>query len=63
MNIDVVLNALLKERAAFTEAAMSQPKGRDEFEYGRTVGTYAGLTRAISIIEGLLNKSERDLEL
>jgi hypothetical protein len=53
---------LAKARVAH-DAMKRQLEGKDaRFEYGKAVGTYAGLQAAINYINGLLN-AEEDEEL
>lgn len=50
MTIDKVLNALKKEQMEWAISAVRQPNSHDAFAYGRVVGMYAGLERALEII-------------
>lgn len=48
------------ERGAFAHATLSQPGGRESFDFGRACGTYAGLSTAIDIINAVIE--DRDDE-
>lgn len=53
---------LAKARVAH-DAMKRQLEGKDaRFEYGKAVGTYAGLQAAINYINGLLASEEEDNE-
>ena len=44
--------------------ALAQPQSRDAFEYGRVVGMYAGLERAVNVLFDLIKEDEeRGLKL
>lgn len=46
-----IISALKRELDEIAHQAMSSPAGRDAFEYGRVTGMYAGLKRAVEIVE------------
>jgi hypothetical protein len=46
-----ILSALKRELDEFAHQAMSSPAGRDAFEYGKVTGMYAGLKRAVEVVE------------
>lgn len=50
MNIDKILSLLTQAQADVATTAMRTPSSHDVFEYGRMVGMYAGLERAVEII-------------
>ena len=50
MQIDRVLNLLTTEQQELAVAALRSPNSHDAFEYGRMVGMYAGMERAIEVI-------------
>jgi hypothetical protein len=58
MTIDKVLNALKKEQIEWAVSAVRQPNSHDAFAYGRVVGVYAGLERALEIILSTLKEDE-----
>lgn len=40
------------------QEALAQPQHRDTFEYGRVVGMYAGLERAMTVLVELVRETE-----
>lgn len=42
-----------------TQSALAAPQDKSEFGYGKAHGLYHGLTRAIQIVEDILNENER----
>jgi hypothetical protein len=50
MTIDKVLNLLMNAQQELAIAALRTPNSHDAFEYGRMVGMYAGIERAIEVI-------------
>ncbi len=58
MNLAALLRRLEEERNQLAAGALSQPAGRDSFEYGRVCGMYAGLKLAAD----LLLETQRDAE-
>ena len=61
MRLDTLISRLEEERAQVAHAALTSP-GREIFDYGNAVGFYAGLTKAITIIQGLIeDEAKREL--
>lgn len=59
--IERVIIALKKELNELAHSALSSPAQRDAYEYGRMVGNYAGLKRAVETIEtAVYSESEDD---
>jgi len=58
--IEIVIKRLLEEQSRVAHETMEQPGDGSIFEYGRRAGIYAGLGRAIAIIEETLAKDEED---
>jgi hypothetical protein len=58
--IERVVVALKKELNSLAHSALSQPAGRDAYEYGRMVGNYAGLKHAVDTIEAALTTESED---
>lgn len=56
--IQIIISALLEEKSRVAHEAMSQPGDGSSFEYGRRIGFYAGLERALALIEETLAKEE-----
>lgn len=56
--IEIIINALLEEKNRVAHETMSQPGDGSSFEYGRRTGFYAGLERAMTLIEETLAKEE-----
>jgi hypothetical protein len=58
--IDIIIKRLLEEQSLVAHETMQKPGDGSIFEYGRRAGTYAGLGRAIAIIEETLADGEDD---
>jgi hypothetical protein len=58
--IERVLIALKKEMGVLAHSALDSPAQRDAYEYGRMVGNYAGLKRAVETIETALTDESED---
>lgn len=59
-----LLQRLETEQALLAKEALAQPQSRDAFEYGRVVGMYAGLERAVNVLLDLIKEDEeRGLKL
>jgi len=58
--IDVIIKRLLEEQSRVAHETLQQPGDGSPFEYGRRAGQYAGLGRAIAIIEETLAEGEDD---
>ena len=58
MTIDKVLNAITNAQQELAIAALRTPNSHDAFEYGRMVGMYAGLERAIEVILSIIKEDE-----
>ena len=58
--LDQAISRLKAKRAALAESGLQQPQGRDAFEYGRVVGTFGGLTVAITTIEEVLDEQAKE---
>lgn len=59
MRIEVLLQRLEQSQAALARDALSQPQGRDTFEYGRVVGMFAGLELAKTVLIDMVAEKER----
>lgn len=60
--IEQIIKGLLEEQSRVAHESMEQPGDGSIFEYGRRAGIYAGLGRAIAIIEETLAQGEKDDE-
>jgi hypothetical protein len=60
--IEIVIKRLLEDQSRVAHETMEQPGDGSIFEYGRRAGIYAGLSRAIAIIEETLAQGEEDKE-
>lgn len=62
--IERIIDELERAKARVAHDAMKrQLEGKDaSFEYGKAVGTYAGLQAALTYIDRLLQAEEGDLE-
>jgi hypothetical protein len=58
--IEIIIKKLLEEKNRVAHETMGQPGDGSIFEYGRRAGQYAGLDRAIAIIEETLADGEDD---
>jgi len=56
--LEKIISALLEEKDRVAHETMQQPGDGSLFEYGRRVGHYAGLDRALAIIEESLSNEE-----
>ena len=57
-----VIKSLLEEQSRVAHESMEQPGDGSIYEYGRRAGIYAGLGRAIAIIEETLSEGEEERE-
>ena len=60
--IEIIIKRLLEEKSRVAHETLQQPGDGSPFEYGRRAGQYAGLGRAIAIIEETLAEGEDDDE-
>jgi hypothetical protein len=60
--IEIIIKRLLEEQSRVAHETMEQPGDGSSFEYGRRAGIYAGLGRAIAVIEETLAQGEEDEE-
>ena len=58
--MDKLLISLIERRSELAHAALETPKDGTEFEYGRMVGRYQGLTMAIEAVQEMLADKEED---
>jgi hypothetical protein len=58
MTIDKVLNAITNAQQELAIAALRTPNSHDAFEYGRMVGMYAGLERALEVILSTIKEED-----
>lgn len=58
MTIDKVLNLLTNAQQELAIAALRTPNSHDAFEYGRMVGMYAGIERAIEVILSTIKEED-----
>lgn len=58
--IEIIIKRLLEDQSRVAHETMQQPGDGSLFEYGRRAGIYAGLGRAIAIIEETLAEGEDD---
>ena len=64
MRIESLLQKLEQEQALMARDALSQPQGKDAFEYGRVIGIYAGLEHAKQVLVGMVaEKDRKDFDL
>jgi hypothetical protein len=60
MTIDKVLNAITNAQQELAIAALRTPNSHDAFEYGRMVGMYAGLERALEVILSTIKEEDEE---
>jgi hypothetical protein len=60
MTIDKVLNAITSAQQELAIAALRSPNSHDAFEYGRMVGMYAGLERALEVIMSTIKEEDEE---
>ena len=60
--LEIVIKGLLEEQSRVAHETMEKPGDGSLFEYGRRTGIYAGLGRALAIIEETLAQGEEDRE-
>jgi len=58
--IEIIIKRLLEQQSRVAHETLEQPGDGSIFEYGRRAGIYAGLGRAIAIIEETLAQGEED---
>lgn len=58
--LEIIIKRLLDEQSRVAHETMEQPGDGSSFEYGRRAGRYAGLGRAIAVIEETLAEGEDD---
>jgi hypothetical protein len=54
-----MIRLLEVEQSKLAHAALVQPAARDNFEYGRVCGLYAGVAHAIDIIKNAADEHKR----
>ena len=60
--LELIIKKLLEEQGRVAYETMEKPGDGSSFEYGRRVGYYAGLGRALAVIEETLAQGEEDGE-
>jgi hypothetical protein len=58
--IEIIIRRLLEEKSLIAHETLEKPGDGSLFEYGRRAGMYAGLTRAIELVEAVLAGDEED---
>ena len=59
--IEARIIAVLKQQLdELAHAALRTPAGRDAFEYGKVVGMYAGLQKALDAVDEALGQDEEN---
>jgi hypothetical protein len=57
--VDLLDRRLRDEQEQHARQALERPQGRDDFEYGRVCGLYAGLVRAQQILLEIIDERNR----
>ena len=64
MQLDVFLRKIDQALAEFAADALRAPQGKEAFDYGRSVGVYAGLEQARQIlIDTVRDADARDRDI
>ena len=56
--VETLLKKLEEEQMKQAHAALASPQGRDDFEYGRMVGMYAGIGHARTVLMDMISEAE-----
>ena len=56
--VETLLKRLEQAQVEQAHSALTQPQGRDAFEYGRMVGMYAGIAHARSVLVDMISEAE-----
>ncbi len=59
MKIEVLLQRLEEEQALLAVETLTQPSGREAYDFGRAVGLYAGIERAKIVLLEMVREHER----
>ncbi|MFZ9406475.1 MAG: hypothetical protein ACO26U_05190 [Burkholderiaceae bacterium] len=60
--IEIVIKKLLEEKSLVAHETLEKPGDGSPFEFGRRAGMYAGLNRAMELIDQVLAGEEGDDE-
>ena len=58
MRVEILLKRLEDEQKTLAIEALSRPQGKDNYDYGRVVGIYAGLEQAKNLILDIMAEKE-----
>ena len=58
--MDTLLADLIQRRSELAHAALATPKEGSNYEYGRMVGQFQGLSIAIEAVQQMLAEKEED---
>jgi hypothetical protein len=61
MSVERAIMKLQQEQVELATSALRSPSSRDTFEYGRMVGMYAGLERAIAVLTSTITAEDDDV--
>jgi hypothetical protein len=61
MSVERAILNLQREQAELAASALRSPSSRDAFEYGRMVGMYAGIERAIAVLMSTITAEDNDV--
>ena len=56
--VETLLKRLETVQMEHAHAALASPQGRDDFEYGRMVGIYAGIGHARTVLMDMISEAE-----
>jgi hypothetical protein len=58
--LEIVIQRLLEEKSLIAHETLEKPGDGSPFEFGRRAGMYAGLSRAMEIIDAVLAGEEEE---
>jgi len=58
VRVEILLKRLEDEQKTLAIEALSRPQGKDNYDYGRVVGIYAGLEQAKNLILDIMAEKE-----
>lgn len=59
MTPDAIVRKIEEEQAALARTLLTTPRGRDAYEYGRTVGLYEGYELVRSMLLNMFAEEEK----
>jgi hypothetical protein len=59
VKIEALLQRLEEEQATLAVETLTQPSGREAYDFGRAVGLYAGIERAKIVLLDMVREHEK----